>query len=437
MPLDAATLHRLTVSSVAVRFRTEPSSDLETPEFREAQQALHGPVEIVYGSALRWIERCGLDAVLCFNGRMDLTAAVVTACEHARIPYVTLERPWFGHGLHLVPGGNCLSLGWIGRFCDQYAGVPLSQPQARLAGRMAAERFLQRNVLEWRVYNPDSQRAEWPGRGSGARVLILPSSRNEFEGHPDRMCPWPDYTWAMDHALDGIGAAGADCVLRCHPSWAEKVGRNTGSRCERHYRNWGQCRGMTNIASEDKANTYDLIEASDVVLVNGSSSGMEAALRGKRVISVGRCAWERAGFSVQIHDETGFDQLRRTRHHDPRSTIRAALRFMYTHARRYSQYVRFVRSVTTTDYAYFAGGDPGRLCRALSDGELGSDDPVAAPDERDESTIVDLVQRGGWETLAGWSEPAPSTPSVAVGRRRGLGWVDRVRRRLPRGDRMG
>jgi len=435
--LDAATRHRLTVSSVAVRIRTEPSTELKESEFLQAQQSLYEPIEIAYGNARRWIERSNLDAVLCFNGRMDLTAAVVTACEHAGVPYVTLERPWFGHGLHLVPNGNCLSLGTVGQFCDEYRNKPLTDSQSRLAGRMAAERFLQRNLLEWRVYNPESQRADWPGRGVGERVLILPSSRNEFEGHPDRMCPWPDYTWAMDRALDEIGASGADCVLRCHPSWAEKVGRNTGWRCERHYREWGGRRGFTVIPSADKSSTYDLIDACDLVLVNGSSAGMEAALKGKRVVSVGRCAWERAGFSVQIHDEQSIRRLRQSSVHDPQATVRAALRFMYTHARRYSQYVQYVRSLTTTRYDYFAGADPDQLCRALFVGQLSPDDPETASDDLKEAPVVDLVRKGAWLDLIQWDEQAPARAKLTVRRRHGLGWIDRLRQRLPRGDRMG
>ena len=436
-PLDAATLHRLTVSSVAVRFRTEPSSELLMPEFLQAQEALRAPVEVVYGNAKRWIEQNRLDAVLCFNGRMDLTAAIVAACESMDVPYVTLERPWFGHGLHLVPGGNCLSLGWIGHFCDAYANLPLTREQVRVVGRMAAERFLQRNVLEWRVYNPDSQRVAWPGSGNGRRILILPSSRNEFEGHPDRMCSWPDYTWAIDRVLDEAGISGDDCVLRCHPSWAEKVGRNTGWRCEQHYRQWGLRREIKIIPSADTASTYDLINAADVVVVNGSSAGMEAALRGKQVISVGHCAWERAGFSIQIHTEKDFEQLRQSRLHNPKLTIRAALRFMYTHARRYSQYARHVRSITTTRYEYLAGANPEQLCVALQSSKLLPDDPVTTSDDTDENAVVEMVDRGAWDELVAWDEPVSLAPRLVIGRRSGLRWVDRLRQKLPSGDRMG
>src|ERR1700676_2482828 len=48
--LDERRLARLTISSIATRYRTESGSDLAMPELRPAQEQLYGPMEIVYGN---------------------------------------------------------------------------------------------------------------------------------------------------------------------------------------------------------------------------------------------------------------------------------------------------------------------------------------------------------------------------------------------------
>ena len=113
---------------------------------------------------------------------MDLTAALCAACRDSGIPFVTVERAWFGHGLLLIPNADCLSLAELGRMSAAYRDVPLLAQQAAFVGRVAADRFRQRNDLEWRLYNQGAVSSTWPTTAAREkRALILPSSRNEFE----------------------------------------------------------------------------------------------------------------------------------------------------------------------------------------------------------------------------------------------------------------
>jgi hypothetical protein len=432
--LDEGRLLRATVSSVATRLRTEAGSDLEEPEFRLAQAQLFDSIETVYGSARRWIRERSLDAVLLFNGRMDLTAAVAAACEDCGIPYVSVERAWFGHGLMLIPDQNCLGLKEIGRLASEFRERPLLPHQARYAAHITANRFRQRNTLEWRLYNPDAMPIEWPGPAGGERVLILPSSKNEFEGHPDYQTPWSDHTAAMELLLQRLQCNPENCVIRCHPNWAEHIGENTGWRSERHYTEWGRNRGMTVIASSAKPNTYSLIEQADLVVVNSGSSGVEAALRGKRVICIGHAPYERAGFSTHIVDSESLSNLDRLVQHDPERSIRHALRYVYTYGRRFTQFVDFVRAITTTRYEYFKGADTARIERICRDRALEPDDSQFAGDDDFETHIVGLVRRGDWERLGDFSELVRAGDRMDVPRRFGLRWLDGVRERLPLGD---
>jgi hypothetical protein len=432
--LDESRLARITLSSVATRLRTEPGSDLETPEFRTIQAKLYDSVSTVYGNARHWISERGLDAVFLFNGRMDLTAAVAAACEDSGIPYVSVERTWFGHGLMLIPNQNCLGLREIQRLSREFRDRPLLPEQACYAAQVAANRFRQKNTLEWRLYNANAVPVEWPATSAARRVLILPSSKNEVEGHPDYQTPWPDHTQPMEQVLERLHAKPEGCVVRCHPNWAEHIGINTGWRSERHYTEWGRKLGMTVIGSAQKANTYALMEQADAILVNSGSVGVEAGLRGKPVVCIGHAPYEHAGFSVHVVDNGSFGLLDGLEKHDVERSIRHALRYVYTHGRRFPQFVDFVRAVTTMEYEYFEGADPGRLEQMCRAGALQPDDPRFATDVGFESEIVQRVRRAEWDALGQWQEPLTSAPRMNVKRRIGFRWIERARARLPRGD---
>ncbi len=433
--LDSDRLRALTVSSVATVMRTEAAEDLKLPGFVAAQRALEAPVETVYSNAKKWIQKKRLDAVLVFNGRMDLTAALCAACEDLQIPFVSVERSWLGHGLQLRPNQNCLGLREINRLSVGFRDLPLNAEQARYAGRVAADRFLQRNFLEWRLYNSGATYSSWPtATARGARVLILPSSRNEFEGHGDFACGWHEFTAAVDAVLAHLDLAAQGCVVRCHPNWSERIGRNTGWRSEKHWTDWAVNRGVTVVPSSEKVSTYGLIGEADYVIVSTSSSGVEAGLRGRKVICVGHSFYEAGGFSIQVHGPDELHSLAELSAHDPELTSRRALRFLHTHGRRFAQFSKFVRATTTVHYEYYEGAEPERLIRMCQSGVLEPDDPDYGETSEVETEVVEKLIACDWEWLGQWQDIAPSTQRLDVSRRAGLRWVDAVRDRFARGD---
>lgn len=436
VPMEPGLIRRLTLSSAATIERTETAEDLNSPEVAAVLGALERPIRVMYGSAQRWIRDEGIEGVLLFNGRMDMTAAVRAACDSLGVPFVTVERAWFGHGLMLVPNQDCLGLVDVRRMSREYGDVHLSEVQAARAGRIAAQRFRAQNRLEWRLYNPDALQAGWPNSAPrGERVLILPSSRNEFEAHPDYACDWPDYTLAIDKVLRHLEIPPQHCVLRCHPNWAQRIGANTGWRSSAHYGAWARRTGITLIESAERLSTYDLIEAADYVIVNGSSAGVEAGLRGKRVVSVGCATYDHADFVVPVLRERDLAALDSLSHHSPLDTMRAALRYVYTHGWRFTQYVDFVRGITTAEYRYRDGADPRRLERILRSGRLEADDERCHRSAEHEDAILGRLAEADWAALAGGDDEVESPArSFRVPRRRGLRWLDRARNLLPRGD---
>lgn len=433
--LVVATLDALALSSSCTLARTESDADWYVPDVIEVRKSLYDPIASVHESAMRWIERNRLDAVICFNGRMDLTRALTYACERSGIPYLTHERTWFGDGLHLIPNANCLSIEPVDKMVRDFESRPLTLVQAKLAGKLAGERFLQRNSLEWRVYNKNPDPTPWPLASAGLRVLVLPSSRNEFAGHDEWKTGWADNTQALDDFFEAFAVKPEQVVVRCHPNWAENIGQVTGVRSLELYRRWTEKRGIHSISSEQKASTYDLIQQADIVVMNGGSSAVEAGVCGKQVICLGPVNYQNAGFVRVFRDRASLSAAGASAPIDPEVVIRKTLRFLYLSARRFPQYVDYVRAAETTRYAYFEGADPARLVSMLETGIVAADDSSYAINTTGEDPIVEALMRKDWRGLADYEVPRPDLKQLKVARRFGLGWVDAARAKLPLGDR--
>ena len=433
--LNIDALDRLALSSSCTLTRTESDAEWNDPPVVEMRQWLHDAVGAAYESALRWIDRERLDAVVCFNGRMDMTAAVLMACEAAGIPYVTHERSGYGDGIYCVPNGNCLSTHAIGPMFREYRDKPLTGVQAALAGKLLAQRFLGRNTLDWRRYNTGAVSATWPLAGSGPRVLVLPSSRNEFAGLEERRSEWTDNNEALDDFMEAFDIKAEQVVVRCHPGWAERVGKVDGSRSLEHTVSWCAARGIMCIPSSDNRSTYDLIEEADIIVVNGSTAGIEAAARGKKVYCLGPAYYQESGCVQIIRGPSELGTAELSAPMEPAGIVRKTLRYIYVNARRYPQFIDHVRADNTTQYRYFDGADPDRLTRLLTTGSVGAEDPAFSEDDAAETEIVDAMMASEWSRLASFEEVRQLRPSLKLERRRGMRWIDSVRGLMPRGDR--
>ncbi len=428
-------------SSACTALRIESAADRQTADFFALREQLAAGVARAYAAAHRWIEREALDAVVCFNGRMDATRGVCEAAAAQGISYLTVERTWFGDGLQFSINGNALDLSQLDRLNAQYRDVPLSAAQARRVARQLAARFLGRNDKEWRAYNRDAVSASWPrvsGQKQGPRVLLLPGSRNEVEGHPHWTHGWSELSEGFDAVLDALGASPGDCVLRCHPNWGEYIGRHTGARSETYYTEWARRRGVSLIGSREAASTLDLIREADVILVNGGSAAFEACCMGKPVVSITPSTYRAAGMVNTVMSPEQLVDLRSSLVPQAQR-VRRALRYGYTHIYRFSQYVDFVHALSTTRYRYAHGADPLRIERMLVTGQIEPDDALRAEDEQAEDEVVAQIQARDWDGLMNWAEadatsrPAPTY--LTVQRRAGLRWMDALRERFALGDR--
>jgi hypothetical protein len=423
-------------SSASTIKRFEGDADYASAEFTALKDKLNVAAAIGYEAARAWIGREGLDAVITFNGRMDVTRGIMEAARDAGIRYISMERPWFGDGLQLLPDESCLGLQSMNRLANEWARVPLTGAQARHAAAIVAARFMRSNTKEWRAYNISAEARNWPAQGA-KRVLLVPGSRNEIWGHPDYAEGWASRTGAYDALIAHLGLRPDDLVLRAHPNWGERIGRETGRHAERYYREWAESRGIVFIPSTDDTSTLGLIEQADAVVVAGGSAALEAGLIGKRVLALAPSPYSRAGFEDSSYGPEalaairplGSDPLDMT----PREIARKALRFCYTAARRVPQYVRYVNCIVPARYEYRAGADPRRVVELIRTGHLEADDSHHAEDAAEEDAVLDLIEAREWEKLRGGTVD-PGGQRICVERRPLFRTLDVVRPYLPHGD---
>lgn len=428
-------LYEITLSSSCTLNRTESEEELNDEDVVNIGSSLYTSVQKTYSSALDWIKQNELDAVVCFNGRMELTRAVTSACETLGIPYVTHERTWFGDGIQLIPNANCLSLKALSDLVEEFDNKYLTLEQAQFAGQLIAQRFLQQNTLEWRVYNKDSEKTAWPIPVRGKKVLILPSSKNEFAGHKEWLTNWKDNTSALNDLFDAFEISPDQVVVRFHPNWSENIGKVSGNRSRTHYEGWAEKKGIHYIDSHEKANTYDLIQEADIVVLNGGSSAVEAGALGKQVICLGPSTYHKAGFLRVFKSKEDMYLPQARLDLNPDIVIRKTLRHVYLRAKRFPQFVDYVKANTTTQYEYFEGADANRLTSMMETGRIVPDDPVFANSPEDEKHVIDLLIQKDWATLNQYQPSSEIRKALSMNRGFGFQWIDKVREKLPRGDR--
>jgi len=114
---------------------------------------------------------------------------------------------------------------------------------------------------------------------------------------------------------DWCAANGADLVLKLHPkeaTGADAVTNRPYDKLTMRKLNLefdGEdvlSQPWVTIDSDNQLDTYGLIEAADVVVTINSQAGLEAAIRGKNVITSGRCFYGGLGFTSDVTSRDGF-----------------------------------------------------------------------------------------------------------------------------------
>ncbi|MDA7655074.1 hypothetical protein OAG92_04820 [Akkermansiaceae bacterium] len=278
-------------------------------------------------SFLQILNERKIDFVWGFNGRMDHTNIFFKTCKEEGVPFISFEYPWFGNGINLIANEDCLSLKVYHHLNQKFGHRPLTNDQCSLAFRYANNRFKKIMDVEWRDFSKlKSYRSE-----SRYKILILPSSRSEFEGHDDYVSRWGHCTEGFKSVIDELGIHSSDVYIQFHPIWFQEINKIKGEHHVRFYAKWAKKNRFNILSSSEVFESKDLISKSDIILINGSSAALEAGLMGKKIINVDLNKYTYSGVTIDIFDKNELLNLKgRIGKHDTQNVRRSTLRFFYT-----------------------------------------------------------------------------------------------------------
>lgn len=139
------------------------------------------------------------------------------------------------------------------------------------------------------------------------------------------------------------------------------------------------------ISAEEKVNSYALADASEMVLVYSSTTGLEAAVRGKTVVVAGDVHYRGRGFTIDLESPADLARAVAEGVHLPEDAIEMARRYAYAYFFRLMTPIPKVLRQTSYSFAEVrepvdlrAGTDPylDLICDRILDGQ-----PLSTPRE--------------------------------------------------------
>lgn len=413
--------------------RIETDEDCFESDVLKTQDKLRSTANIVYNNACKWMDINSLDLVFIYNGRLDMPRAVLKACEHKNIPYITFEAAYPGVALEV--NGDCRSLKSMHHIMNEFKDKPLLQEQAAFAANIAGQMINKKNLV-WRLYNTNPDKAEWPIK-SDIKVLIVPSSNHEFKGVPEWTPEWKHPLDGVDSVLNFLRIDPSNCVIRSHPNWSENIGSaRDGYKSERVYKDWCKEKSAYIIPSESSVNTLDLIREADLVIVQYGTAGIEAALLGKKVIGLSPSWYSSSDISFQVHGVSDLVNISSLKQFDSDLISRKALRFLYSFHKRFAQYTNEINPESVFLNRYSFDADVSRIIEPLESGLLNPDDSRFADDEHEETMVLNKFLSQDFEfieELAGASS-LPDKRLKLLKRRFVFRWLDGFRGLFKGGD---
>jgi len=300
-------------------------------------------IQDAYSGALEWLNIRNFDLVIGFNGRIDVTNAVMQACLQTKTPYASLERSWTGDGVQLVKNGTPLSLTAINEVVDNWSTKPLKNYQIIQAFSFLANRFSKESYGEYKQWNLDQ---EFGLLNKNYKWLYTPSSIFERVGHPDWAVQWRDDMEAVEFLLQSRSIHASQLIVRGHPQWTAY-----SPNSDQVYSNWCKNIGAEYIPSKSKINTQELIMRSENIISFGSTSAFEAGIAGKNIFNLSPTFYEKGGFTTNVLSKK--DEFDPTENRLSNKEIsRLCLRSLYSINYRYMKLTEEIKAIDNFDYAY-------------------------------------------------------------------------------------
>ena len=259
------------------------------------------------------------DIVFLFNGRVAACRGIRRACESMGVRYIVHERGSSADKYALFDCATPHQPGAMRRWVDDWWRIA-DQPEA--GGREFLARRRHKISTDWYSFTGRQQLGHFPPRDTRRRVTFFTSSDDELVAMGDELpadSPYCDQIYAIRALGQACRERGHEFVVRFHP--------NTPSTA---HDLMAAAREATPAVLDpsSQVDTYALVDSSDVVLVQSSTVGMEAAANGKPVYYTGRNFWEQCTSVRRIMDAGDVSAaLETTKPPDPTDAVRYAYFF--------------------------------------------------------------------------------------------------------------
>ena len=296
-----------------------------------------------YSGAINWIKSRKFDLIFGFNGRIDITNAILNAALDSKIPYVSLERSWLGKGIQLNFNGTPLSLSGFDDVVSTFNDKPLNNNQISKAFLSISNRFNKISYGEFKQYNIEQTRGL---TNTKFKWLYLPSSIFERIGHPDWNDNWEDSFHPIKHLIKTGVIKKSELIIRGHPQWTIY-----SPSSEKEFIKKSKELGVKYIPSNSNISTHELIVNCENLIVYGSSSAFEAGLLGKKILNFSPTFYQNGLFIYNYFSEIEFD-YQKFINMDPKFIIRQTIRTIYSINFRYMQFTDYIVAESPYDYKF-------------------------------------------------------------------------------------
>jgi len=327
------------------------------------------------------------DVVLLCNGLFLFEAIAFALALRAGIDVVTYERGLIKETLVFRRNAPACLLD-MGSSWERWADLPLTPTEESKLDEYLRERELGRKTIDrfWQ----DADFSEHKRSSRGRLVVAFPN------------LTWDSAVIGQGRAFDDLGSwllatidmfAGRpndELVIRVHPAEAKLPGKQTREPIEAFVksRRPSLSPNIRLIAATDSTSSYPLMRASDAVLVFSSTTGLEAAVRGKPVVVAGQTHYRGKGFTVDVSTPDEYLTALEKTLADPASfstDVEQARRYAYALFFRFpmqspgvEEHVPGLARLTARSLDELRPGanrDLDRICRGI----LGTDDFDEAP----------------------------------------------------------
>lgn len=303
------------VSSVHSHFRTN-AVDVHVPD-HEATLRANLEAGLLTAFAMdRLIQSWQPDVLFLFNGRMASPRVAFELARAAGVRIVTHERGWIIDTIYLANNADCLSLTAIRDAWARWSDEPLTAAEHARTETWLLDRAHGRK-LNWRQFSPApgteaSVRNTLQLRAHAPLYVLFTSSEDEVASNRERssvfgtQSRWLEATadWAQRHPA-------VDLVIRVHPNTGGA--RSTGRNAEQLA--WLQ-QFATTVPSnvrmvwpDDAVSSYTLMDMATVTLSYLSTTGLEAACRGRPAVMAASSYVSGYGFTHDVASTVGYDLL--------------------------------------------------------------------------------------------------------------------------------